>query len=405
MMRTVVEVNGGTKGSTGKIMFGIAETARENSYEVYTFSPPGKSQRKDVVNHMFIGNVVERRISEKINLFTGRTESLNLLGTGKFLKMLERIHPDIIHLHVMHGNYINIKKLFKYIKRNNIVLVWTLHDCWSFTGQCPYFDITGCQKWLTECGSCSYKGYPAPNRDHSRKLFQKKKSLFSDIENMVIITPSRWLEGLVKQSFLKKYPVKVIFNGIDLEIFKPRKSDFRERHGIRNKFVILGVAFSWGYRKGQDRFERLAESLDDRFQIVLVGIDYTVCDKIICISRTENQEQLAELYSAADVFLNPTREDNFPTVNIEALACGTPVLSYGAGGSAEAFDEKSGMIVSDDTIIDVLNKLYYKNFRAEDCLSCGREFEQKHKFKEYVELYDLLLQQEQGKEYTERGEV
>ena len=209
---------------------------------------------------------------------------------------------------------------------------------------------------------------------------------------MTIVTPSKWLSGLVNRSYLNKYPIKVINNGIDLEVFQPCNSDFREKYGLKDKFIILGVALSWGMSKGQDRFEKIAEKLDERFQIILVGIKRqdVNSNRIICIAKTDSQKQLAEIYTAADVFLNPTREDNFPTVNIEALACGTPVLSYGAGGSAEAFDEKSGMIVSDDTVVESLEKLYKENFEEEDCIMQGEKFNQNMKFKEYIKLYQNL---------------
>jgi glycosyltransferase involved in cell wall biosynthesis len=251
-----------------------------------------------------------------------------------------------------------------------------------------------CEKWKAKCNDCPiYTNYPATRKDSSSSEYEFKKDLFTSVKTMVIVTPSQWLADLVEQSYLRKYPLRVIFNGIDLEKFHFRNSEFRNIYNLRNKFIVLGVASLWEERKGQDRFEYLAESLDDRFKVVMVGVDKknVKSDKIICIRKTDNQEQLAEIYSTADVFLNPTREDNFPTVNIEALACGTPVLSYGAGGSAEAFDEKSGMIVSDETIIDILDRLYNVNFKSEDCIKRGKEFEQRLKFQEYVELYNNLL--------------
>ncbi len=393
MTKIVVEINCLTTGSTGKIMFGIAETARQNDFTVYTFSPPGRSQRKNIKYHSFIGSIPERRISEKINILTGGVDKLNLIGTYTFINKLKKIRPDIIHLHNIHGNYINLEMLFRYLKKSHIPLVWTLHDCWAFTGQCPYFDILNCKKWLETCSNCNYKGYPAPRTDHASTLFQRKKKLFTNIDNAVIVLPSQWLADLTKQSFLKKHPIQVINNGIDLKTFKPQASRFREAYGLQDKFIILDVAYSWGYRKGNDRLERLAEVLDDRFKIVVVGISNMKSNKIICIPRTENQSQLAEIYTAADVLLNPTREDNFPTVNIEALACGTPVLSYGAGGSAEAFDEKSGLIVNDDTVVDVLNQLICNNFKTEDCIARGWQFNQDDKFMEYVHLYNKLLEE------------
>ena len=389
----IIEINSMNFGSTGKIMLGIAEVARIDGDKIWTYNPDGRTQKKEILENHTIGNRYERFISAKINYFAGKQGALNLIGTYKFLSELEQIKPDIIHFHNLHSNYINFALLFKYINKNNIKVVWTLHDCWAFTGHCPYFDIVQCKKWISGCYSCPMiHQYPATKWDNSRREYNRKRKIFTSVKNMLIVTPSQWLADLTRDSFLNKYPVEVIYNGIDLSIFQPRDSDFRNKYRVENKFIILGVAFSWGIRKGQDRFEKLAEKLDERFQIVLVGIDEKniKSDKIICITKTDNQQQLAEIYTAADVLLNPTREDNFPTVNIEALACGTPVLSYGAGGSAEAFDEKSGMIVSDDTIVENLESLYKENFKEEDCIIQGKKFDQNMKFREYINIYHSI---------------
>ena len=391
MKKKIVEVNSYSFASTGNIMIGIAHIARASGYNIVTYSPNGRLQKREIEDHYYIGSIIERRLSDTINFYTGNQGLLNYFGTKDFLNELDRFKPNIIHLHNLHSNFINLKLLFNYINKHNICVIWTLHDCWSFTGHCPYFDIVGCDKWQTECYSCKmYTEYPATKFDNSKKMYNQKKKLFTSVKNMTIVTPSQWLADLVQKSYLGKYPIKVIFNGIDLNKFRPRISNFRKKYNLEEKFIILSVAFSWGFRKGQDRIEKLANALDTKFQIVMVGITENEVNSsnIICISKTDNQEQLAEIYTAADVLLNPTREDNFPTVNIEALACGTPVLSYGAGGSAEAFNEKSGMIVNDDSILDILEKLYHNNFSSEDCLKRGQEFDQKEKFQEYIELYE-----------------
>lgn len=393
MNNKIVEINSFNFSSTGNIMVGIARVAQASDYNIITYSPNGRSQKRGIEDHYYIGSIIERRLSDKINFYTGNQGSLNFFGTKAFLKELDRFQPDIIHLHNLHSNYINLRLLFNYINKHNISVIWTLHDCWSFTGHCPYFDIVGCNKWKTGCYDCEmYTEYPATKFDNSKEMYNRKKRLFTGVKDMTIVTPSQWLADLVQKSYLGKYPIKVIFNGIDLNKFKPRVSNFRNKYDLEEKFIILSVAFSWGFRKGQDRIEKLADILDARFQVVMVGIteDKVSSNNVICIPRTDNQEQLAEIYTAADVLLNPTREDNFPTVNIEALACGTPVLSYGAGGSAEAFDEKSGMIVNDDSILEVLDKLYLNNFSSEDCLKRGKQFDQKDKFQEYVKLYDSV---------------
>lgn len=390
----IVEINSHNFASTGNIMLGIAQTAREQGHEVWTFGPAGGTQKKGIPGHDFIGNRYERHISNWLNYYTGKQSGLNIVGTYLFLKKLDKIKPDVIHLHNLHSNYINWEMLFHYIVRHEIKVVWTLHDCLPFTGRCPYFDIVQCEKWKTLCHDCPMvHEYPATKWDTSEKEYRRKKKLFTSVQNMIIVTPSKWLKELVEQSFLKEYPVKLIYNGIDLKKFYPHASKFREQYGLEDKFIVLGVAFSWGIRKGQDRFELIAEELDERFKMVLVGIEgkNIKSNKILCISRTDNQEQLAEIYSSANVLLNPTREDNFPTVNVEALACGLPVISYGAGGSAEAFDKESGMVVNDKNVIRALNVLYNTPFDKEKCIYRGSQFEKKEKFKEYVDLYKKLI--------------
>ncbi|MCD7820086.1 MAG: glycosyltransferase [Lachnospiraceae bacterium] len=389
--KTIVQINAVTRGSPGSIMFGISDCARKRGYNVITFSQNGRSQRKDVNNHYLVGTILEKKLSQHVCYNTGNLDSLNWIGTYELIHKLKKINPDIIHLHNLHGGYLNLQMLFNYLKSVHIPVIWTLHDCWAFTAQCAYFDIEDCKKWIYGCDKCSqFHLYPSTKSDHTKKLYAKKKEMFSGLNNMTIVTCSEWLGELVKQSYLKNYDLRVINNGIDLTIFKPHCSQVREIYHLENKFIVLCVAFSWGYRKGLDRIERLAEVLDDRFQIMMVGIDKcnVKSENIICIPRTDSQSELSDIYASSDVFLNTTREDNFPTVNIEALACGIPVLSYGAGGSAEAFDENSGMIVTDNTVIDILNKLYENNFSREKCAERGKFYDMNIKFQEYVDLYN-----------------
>lgn len=390
----VVEINTMVDGSTGRIMRGLAEVSEEKGIEVHTFSPMGRSQKTDYHRHHFIGTIFERRVCELINTHTGKQGHLNIIGTMLMIRKIQKLRPKVIHLHNLYSNFLNMKMLFNYIKKNHVKVIWTFHDCWPFTGQCPYFDIVQCSKWKTECDKCPMiNQYPISKVDRSKKNFHEKKNLYSEMENVTIVTPSEWLADLTRQSFMKKHNIKVINNGIDTSGFKPVVSDFREKYGIKNKFIILGVSFAWGYRKGLDRFEKLAEKIDDRFIIVLVGMKTSnyAKDKIITIPRTDSVSELAEIYSAADVLLNPTREDNYPTINIEALCCGTPVLSYGAGGSAEVLTEDCGMVVNDGNVYDIMQRLREKNFDIRKCVERGREFDQRDRFLEYVELYENII--------------
>ncbi len=394
----VVQINAYDFGSTGKIMLGIAEVARNNGFESYTFSSSRAAKKQGAVKHEYFDRYIDYRIHMGMGMIFGFETDFSYLATRRLLKRLKEIKPDIIHIHNTHGWYLNHPLLFKYIKKNNIKTIWTLHDCWTFTGRCPHFQITGCDKWKTECQSCPYdkKMYPASYIfDRSSTQHKKKKKMFLGIKDLTLVTPSKWLATLVGESYLKDYPVKVINNGIDLNIFKPTESNFREKYKLQDKKIVLGVAASWGKRKGLDVLIELANRLSEDYQIVLVGtndnIDKQLPKNIISIHRTNNQKELAEIYSAADVFANPTREEVFGLVNSEALACGTPVVTFKTGGSTEVADETCGSVVECNDI-DALEKEIIricdeKPYSKEACLKRAKLYDMQEKFKEYVNLY------------------
>ena len=393
----IVAINSGKHGSTGNIMLQIAKLARKNGHKVYTFSGP-KTNNSTVEDHSIIGNKLSYFMHRLLASVTGFSECFSLFLTLKFLKKLNAIKPDVIHMHNLHGWYINLPLLFKYIKKNNIKVVWTLHDCWAFTGCCAHFDLIKCEKWKSQCCNCSqYKEYPSSFMDNSKKMYKLKNKWFSDVKDLTIVTPSQWLADLVKLSFLNKYPIKVINNGINLEIFKPVDSDFRKKYQLEDKFMILGVAFGWGYKKGLDVFIELSKRLDDKYKIVLVGtddnIDRQLPPNIISIHRTHNQKELAEIYTAADVFVNPTREDTYPTVNMEALSCGTPIITFNSGGSPEILDNRTGFVISQDDIEELISSIenicQNKPFKVQDCVEKAIEFNAVEKFETYVTLYEL----------------
>ena len=396
----VVEINSYDFGSTGNIMINIAKVSERFGIDVYTFSSSRQSIGTDYRKHRYMDSVVDYRVHMVMGMFFGYELEFSYLATKRLVKELKKISPDIIHLHNTHGWFLNHKILFDYVNKNNIKLLWTLHDCWSFTGRCPYFQITGCDQWKKCCGKCVYdrKRYPASYWvDRSEKNYKKKKKLFTSIKQLTLVTPSQWLADLVKQSFLKDYNVQVINNGIDLSVFRPTESDFRKNYGLEDKYIILGVAAFWGKRKGFDVFWELAKRLDDKYRIVLVGVnEEQSCElpaHIIGIKQTSNKTELSQIYTEADVFANPTREDNFPTVNIESLACGTPVVTFNTGGSPEIIDETCGSVTDCDDI-DAFEKEIRricedKPYSQEDCLKRAKKFDMNDKFEEYVRLYDV----------------
>ena len=338
-------------GSTGRICTDIAQEIEKNGDEVKI-----AYGRSDFVPEQFkkyavrIGNGFDVKLHALKTRFTDKHGLGSKCATKRFLKWAEEYNPDLLWLHNIHGYYINYELLFKWIKsRLHMQVKWTLHDCWAFTGHCSHFTVAKCEQWQTHCIKCvQKKRYPSSIKDNCNSNFERKKQAFTGVKNMTLITPSKWLAGLVKQSFLKDYTVEVHYNAIDTEIFKPTESDFRERYGLQDKKLVLGVASCWDDRKGLNDFMKLAKLLDDNYKIVLVGLNKKQIKQlpknILGIQRTHNATELAGIYTAADVFLNLTYEDNYPTVNLEAQACGTPCITYHTGGSVES--------VSKDNVVE-----------------------------------------------------
>lgn len=323
-------------------------------------------------------------------------------ATKKFIEEVKKYNPDIIHLHNIHGYYINIEILFEYLKESNKPVIWTLHDCWAFTGHCAHFDYIGCSKWKHGCEKCPQKTvYPTSKvKDSSKLNYEKKKKLFTDIKNMTIVTPSKWLADLVKESFLGSYNIEVINNGIDLDVFKPTESNFREKYDLQGKFIILGVASDWSERKGLKYFIQLEQKLSKEYKIVIVGVSKKqkemLSKNIIGITRTNDTKELAEIYTEADIFVNPTLEDNFPTTNLESIACGTPVITFETGGSIESVNSEVGLVVKKDisSLIYAINilKKYDKNLLALNCRkSSEKYFDKLEKFNDYIEVIENII--------------
>ncbi len=394
----VLQINGGVFGSTGKIMGGIKALAANTDIEVFCASPITKANKKSQPEYPYIkiGNYYSRIFNVALDRLTGFQNFHSFITTKLFLKKVKKLKPDIIHLHNLHESYINIKLLFDYIKKNNIKVVWTLHDCWSFTGHCPHFIYEKCDKWISGCSNCpTYKSYPKSYIDNSGFTYEYKKKCFCGVRNMTIVTPSKWLAELVKRSFLNEYPVKVINNGIDTDVFKFTVSDFRKKYNLKDKFIILGVSYGWSLKKGLDVFIELSKRLNDDFKIVLVGTDDStdklLPENILSVHNTNSQSELACIYSCADVLINPTREDNYPTVNLESISCGTPVLTFDTGGSSEMIDKETGVAIPCDDIDGLLNEIngIYKNrrFSRDAIQKKSAEFDQKTKLISYIDLY------------------
>ncbi len=353
-------------------------------------------------------NVDAVRISNKLDLYrhammtrlTDRHGLFSKTATKKLIKDIQQYNPDIIHLHNIHGYYVNYEMLFAFLKKYDKPVVWTLHDCWAFTGHCAHFDAVGCSKWKTKCSECThYNLYPTAL--HGKRAvfnFEKKQQSFLGINNMTLVTPSVWLKEQVANSFLKHVNCAVIYNGIDLEKFTVRQDlELKSKLCPENRKLVLGVASIWTQNKGFYDFLELRKKLDDNYLICMVGLNDAQMNAlpqgIIGIKRTESIEELASCYSLADVFVNMTYEDTFPTTNIEALACGTPVLTYQTGGSPEIIDEKCGAVVekgNTDKMAESIRKWCEQEKPVTECVRRGRMFNKQEKYAEYVELYKRI---------------
>jgi len=389
--------------STGRITEDIGRTLIENGHESYIayskIGPAGSTSKL-----VKIGNRFDNYCHGLKTRLLDRHGFGSVRATRKLIREIEKINPDAIGLHNLHGYYLNVEILFNYLKKAQKPVIWTFHDCWPFTGHCAYFDFVNCERWIKGCYDCPLKTvYPASyGLDCSSWNYKKKRTLFTGINNLTIVSPSRWLAGLVKQSFLNEYPVNVIPNGVNLDVFKTvKKDDVKRKYKLKGMYLILGVASVWDRRKGLDDFIELSGNLSQDYQIALIGLDKNqireLPGQITGIERTEDVNELAALYSAADVFVNPTWVDNFPTTNLEALACGTPVITYNTGGSPETIDDDIGRVVEKGDInglkksIDSLMKTDLAR-RSQKCRSRAELLYNKNdRFQDYMNLFKNKL--------------
>ncbi len=379
-------------GSTGKICTDIYDLLVEQGHDCCIAY--GRNEAPKGYKTIKIGNKFDIYFHVFLTRFLDKHGFGSKRATKKFIKQIEEYNPDIIHLHNIHGYYVNIEILFDYLKRSNKKVVWTLHDCWAFTGHCTYVK---CSKWNKECTNCPQKQeYPNSKfLDNSKNNFYKKKALFTSLENLTIVTPSEWLANLCDESFLSKYPIKVIHNGIDTTIFKQISSNFKTNYGVKEKNFILGLASVFDQRKGLDTFYQLREDLNSNIGIVLIGLTEkqikTLPKGIRGITRTTNRNELVEAYNAADVFVNPTLEDNYPTTNLEAIACHTPVVTNNVGGCLETIDSNTGLAVNNynemlESIKAILDHKVEFNFN-----NVESRINKYKLFKDYIDLYERII--------------
>ena len=338
-------------GSTGRIVAEICRSLQQQGHQCVIAYGRDKANCDDIET-VCIGSPLDYKIHGVLNRITDRHGFYSRKATGKFLNWVREYDPDVVWLHNIHGYYLHLGLLFGYLKESGKSIKWTLHDCWAFTGHCAYFDFAGCEKWKTGCHDCPQKKeYPATMLlDNSRRNYEDKKRLFTGLADVQLYVPSQWLADRVKQSFLGRYPVEVVYNTVNTDIFKPTPGTFRENHGLEGKKIALGVASVWDGRKGLEDFVTLAGKLPENWRIVLVGLTDSQAEKmpsnVICIPRTNSPRELAEIYTAADVFVNLSVEETFGMTTLEALKCGTRPIVYAGTACEEVVNQFGGTAVA-----------------------------------------------------------
>lgn len=375
-------------GSTGKIAEQINLKAMEQGWDCYiAYGRSCNPSKSKLIKVGKMINVYEHYIENRLFDNEGLASRI---PTKRLIKQIKELKPDIIHLHNIHDHWLNYKILFEYLNTTNIPIVWTQHDCWAFTGGCMHFVHSNCEKWKTECKECPQKRRFV---DGSKRNYALKKTLFGENKNLTIVPVSEWISNFVKESFLKDKRIQVIHNGVDLKTFKPQESK------NASKFEILAVSSVWNKSKGLYDIFKLRDLLSEEYNITIVGLSAEQLKNlpkgIRGIQRTQNIQELATLYSSANVFINPTYADTFPTVNIEALACGTPVITYKTGGSPEAIDSKTGIVVelgNINAIADAIKTVKENPFSSKNCRQRAVDFFDKNNcFDKYIYLYNELL--------------
>ncbi|GGG42459.1 glycosyl transferase [Croceivirga lutea] len=389
-------------GSTGKIVSNIGQKAISNDWK--SIIGYGQKQNNSTSDALLVGSkidfynhIIQTRLFDRHGLASKK-------ATRNFIHSLKKINPDIIHLHNIHGYFLNYPTLFNYLSEFNKPIVWTLHDCWAFTGHCTHYENIGCYKWKTQCEKCpQLETYPASSwLDNSKNNFQLKKKYFTMPKNMHIITVSNWLKKEVKQSFLSNYEIETIYNGLDTQLFKPTENnELRVKFNLSNSKIILGVASVWSKNKGLLDFINLSHELNEDEKIVLIGLNKTqiqnLPSNIIGLERTQNVDELINWYSTADVYVNTSVEESFGFTTVEALACNTPVIVYNSTANPEIINDDVGLCIDKNNILQlresiskILNtpKESYKRVCRSHVL---RNFDNKDKIQEYMNLYESLI--------------
>ncbi len=386
--------------STGRIANEIAKlVVKDGGVCRIGYGVPEISEDSEAVAYR-IGSVLERKVHAALRKLFDAEGYGSWFATRKLIQELKTFQPDLIHLHNLHGCYLHLPTLFRFLNDSKIPIVWTLHDCWPFTGHCAYFDYCGCDRWVKECHDCPQKhSYPVcTGLSGSKRNHRMKKRLFANISDLTFVAPCEWMIQPLSRSFLKRFPVRTIPNGVNLTAFRPTPNNLRERFDLGSKKICLAVASEWDERKGLVYLVKAAEELGREYQFVVIGLTAEQLSElpqnILGFERTANMDELAQWYTVANCFVNPTLEDNMPMVNLEALACGTPVAVFRTGGCPEAIDDGCGIVVEQGDLKSLCSAIQIlssqKNAIQNNCIERAKQFNCEKTFQSYLALYKEL---------------
>lgn len=399
-MSTLLQINVASNwGSTGKIAEQIGVLAQQQGWDCYVAY--GRYANPSQLKTIKIGSKLDVYRHYAENRFLDREGLASQSATQHFLKQVDNIKPDIVHLHNIHGHYLNYPLLFEYLKKKNIPVVWTLHDCWAFTGHCYHFEEIGCERWKKRCYQCP-QTYPI-SLDKSENNYELKNRFFTSLTSLTLVPVSDWLGGLVKDSYLKNQSIRIIKNGIDLNIFKSKNQDYnlRLKYNLGEQKILMGCASVWSPSKGLADYIELSKHLSDEYQIVLVGLSKKQIEKlpstIVGIERTNNVQELAQLYSMASVVLNLSYQETFGLTTVEGFACGTPSIVYNKTASPELISSETGFVVEAGDFDGIIQAIEYicskgKDFYSKACRERAIQFYNKNdRFQDYINLYNELI--------------
>ena len=380
--------------STGVIVKDIGNTLVQNGDEAYFAY---QTTNEALENGYLIGNNIDWKLHAVHARMFGKQAYAGKRATKRFLKWVNKIDPDIVHFHNLHSNYINLNMLCDYLVKKEIPVVITMHDCWYFTGKCSHYAAVKCNKWQTACGNCPLNKAEQPSLffDNTEKVLQDRTEHLLKLKNLTLVGCSRWIAHEAKKSKLQLANIQVVYNGVDTAIFTPHNSEARKELGIENEFVILGMADKWYAEQNREIVEKLINTQGANTKIIIVGCKedqrkyFEQFDKVIPLGYVSNRNKMADIYAAADVFVNLTRADTLPTVNMESICCGTPVITFRCCGSPELVDEDCGYIIEEGDCEGLLSRIedIKQSPLSFDVAKKQREFDKNECYKKYLDVY------------------